>query len=172
MKPFLTLLLLIPVAGLADQAPYSGQQNREIKALSTEQVGQYLQGDGMGYAKVAELNHYPGPRHVLELAAELGLTSDQQEASAEIERRMKADAVRLGHRMVELERKLDLAFSEGTIDAPSLVAMLAEISELEGKIRSTHLLAHLDQKSILRPEQVRRYDELRGYRNGHSGHSH
>ena len=39
---------------------------------------QFLAGAGMGYAKAAELNSYPGPMHVLELADRLGLTPDQQ----------------------------------------------------------------------------------------------
>ena len=32
----------------------------------------------MGLAKAAELNHYPGPAHVLTLATELALTPDQK----------------------------------------------------------------------------------------------
>jgi hypothetical protein len=52
-------------------SPYTGQERREIKALSNEEIDRYLSGDGMGLAKAAELNHYPGPRHVLELADQL-----------------------------------------------------------------------------------------------------
>ena len=36
----------------------------DIKALSSEEVEQYLSGAGMGYAKAAELNRHPGPIHV------------------------------------------------------------------------------------------------------------
>jgi len=32
----------------------------------------------MGLAKAAELNHYPGPRHVLDLASELKLSEEQR----------------------------------------------------------------------------------------------
>ena len=46
--------------------PYSGQQGRMIKALSSKEVQGLLQGKGMGMAKAAELNQYPGPRHVLD----------------------------------------------------------------------------------------------------------
>src|SRR5438876_506210 len=58
--------------------PYAGQQSREIKALSPEEIGQYLSGAGMGYAKPAELNGYPGPMHVLENADGLALTPEQR----------------------------------------------------------------------------------------------
>ena len=36
-----------------------------------EREKQYLDGAGMGYARAAELNHFPGPMHVLELAREM-----------------------------------------------------------------------------------------------------
>jgi hypothetical protein len=53
---------------LADSpTPYAGQQNRTIKALSDEDIVGLLKGDGMGFAKAAELNGYPGPKHVLDL---------------------------------------------------------------------------------------------------------
>jgi len=51
-----------------DHSPYAGQENRTIKALSQGEIKNFLSGAGMGFAKAAELNHYPGPKHVLELA--------------------------------------------------------------------------------------------------------
>jgi len=56
---------------------YAGQEQRAIKALSPQDVKMYLEGHGMGFAKAAELNHYPGPRHVLDLATELKLSHEQ-----------------------------------------------------------------------------------------------
>jgi hypothetical protein len=55
-------------------SPYTGQEKREIKALSKKEIDGYISGDGMGFAKTAELNHYPGPRHVLDLADQLQLS--------------------------------------------------------------------------------------------------
>jgi len=52
---------------------YAGQETRKIKALSEDQIQGYLAGSGMGLAMAAELNHYPGPKHVLELAEKLQL---------------------------------------------------------------------------------------------------
>jgi hypothetical protein len=54
------------------EAPYAGHQERPIKALAPEEVAGLLGGEGMGYALAAELNHYPGPRHVLDLADSWG----------------------------------------------------------------------------------------------------
>ena len=41
-------------------SPYAGEQGREIKALSTKDIDDLTQGRGMGLAKAAELNRYPG----------------------------------------------------------------------------------------------------------------
>ena len=57
----------------AAASPYSGQETRDIKALSDDERRRLLEGHGMGMALPAELNRYPGPKHVLELAGELDL---------------------------------------------------------------------------------------------------
>jgi hypothetical protein len=48
-------------------SPYAGQQARPIKAVSDEDIAALRKGEGMGMAKAAELNGYPGPAHVLSL---------------------------------------------------------------------------------------------------------
>ena len=52
------------------ETPYAGQQTRTIKALSDDEIAALRNGEGMGMAKAAELNGYPGPIHVLSLAAQ------------------------------------------------------------------------------------------------------
>ena len=60
-----TLFICTAVASAAEiSSPYAGQETREIKALSRDEINGYLSGDGMAFAKAAELNHYPGPKHV------------------------------------------------------------------------------------------------------------
>ena len=77
--PFLALAIsLIALPALAADLPYAGQQARAIKALSDDDIAALRAGEGMGMAKAAELNGYPGPVHVLALAAQLGLTEDQR----------------------------------------------------------------------------------------------
>jgi hypothetical protein len=51
---FVAVAVAVPAA--AQHQAHQGQQSREIKALSPEEVTQYLAGAGMGYAKAAELN--------------------------------------------------------------------------------------------------------------------
>ena len=64
--------LVFAAAASAADNPYAGQQTRSINALSDQEVADYLQGRGMELSKVAELNHCPGPRHVLDQADDLG----------------------------------------------------------------------------------------------------
>jgi hypothetical protein len=92
-------------------------------------------------------------------------------------RDMKAEAQRLGAAVLAAEQALDRAFAERRIDDVGLRAKLTEIAVLQGELRYVHLRTHLAQTAILTPEQVRRYDVLRGYSQpaaapaqGHGGH--
>ena len=73
----ITAACLVTAVSAASMSPYAGQESRDIKALSAEDVQGYVSGKGMGLAKAAELNGYPGPSHVLGLATELALTPEQ-----------------------------------------------------------------------------------------------
>jgi Spy/CpxP family protein refolding chaperone len=131
MKPRILALVLaatafaIPVRADNQSAPYAGQQARSVKSLSAEDVAALLKGEGMGMAKVAELNGYPGPVHVLTLANELGLTESQRQQVQAIFDRMSAAAKPLGAKWVEREQVLDGLFVRGEITAERLVAEIA-----------------------------------------------
>lgn len=87
-------LALLGVSAIADsQSPYVGQESREIKALSPQEISDYLSGKGMGLAKAAELNGYPGPAHVLELAAQLDLTPEQKTKTEVLFKKMQGRAI-------------------------------------------------------------------------------
>jgi Spy/CpxP family protein refolding chaperone len=142
---------------------YAGEERREIKSLSQEEIEQLIQGQGMGLAKAAELNHYPGPRHVLDLGGQLELTPEQRAQTQATFDKMREEAVRLGRRIVEREHALDAMFAQGEIDAGKLRAATSEIAQLQGSLRAAHLAAHLEMRRILSPQQIKKYDELRGY---------
>jgi hypothetical protein len=72
--PVVLLLFAFTSFAAEPRSPYAGQELRDVKALSNADIEAYLAGKGMGYAKAAELNSYPGPKHVLELSKELDLT--------------------------------------------------------------------------------------------------
>ena len=147
----------------AAASPYAGQQDRSIKSLSDQEAADLLAGQGMGLAKAAELNGYPGPAHVLENAAALGLSSEQRSASDALMRKHKAAAREIGKELVAAERGLDTAFAHKTIDAALLARLTREIGLKQAQLREEHLRTHLEQTALLTPEQVGRYAQLRGY---------
>ena len=64
----LALLLAAEPAITSTPSPYAEFADRSIRALSETQREELLAGRGMGLALAAELNGWPGPAHVLELA--------------------------------------------------------------------------------------------------------
>ena len=148
--------------GLAEQ-PYAGEQTRQIKTLSDQDIDDLLAGRGWGLAKPAELNGYPGPAHVLELADKLGLNEQQLAAVRAIFERMRTDARGLGAAYVEAERRIEKAFAGNAIDEQELETLLGEAEDLRARLRQVHLAAHIETKPVLSRHQRMRYDALRGY---------
>jgi Spy/CpxP family protein refolding chaperone len=147
----------------AQHQPYSGQQERGIKSLSAEEVKQYLSGAGMGYAKAAELNRFPGPSHALELADELALSAEQRSAIKALMDGHKAEARAIGAKLVEAERTVEQLFRSGNVPQSALAEAVAKAAALQGEYRLSHLETHRRLRPLLSAEQVARYDALRGY---------
>lgn len=170
MKAVVVAVALL--AGVVTQSPYVAETGREIKALSEDQIAGYLNGDGMGYALSAELNSYPGPKHVLELSEELELSAEQREAVSASFERMHARAQELGARLVDLEGTLDAAFAGGSIGVVDLETQLAALGAVNAELRFVHLRAHLETTEMLSQSQIDKYGMLRGYDDhaGHQGH--
>jgi hypothetical protein len=172
---FTAIAFLSAVGAYAADSPshYAGQETREIKSLSAEDVRSLLTGKGMGLAKAAELNGYPGPSHVLQFATELQLSESQRTATQALFESMESKAKVLGVSLVEAERELDHLFAS-KLATPALVAeKLEAIGQLQSKVRGAHLEVHLAQEKLLSPAQIATYAKLRGYVPGESkSHSH
>ena len=143
--------------------PYKGFEARDIASLSKDDIRQLQAGSGWGLALPAELNGYPGPAHVLELADELGLSDNQKqrmEATFEV---MRENAISKGELLIAAERKLDHGFKSGSLDATSLEQLIDAAEAARADLRYVHLSRHLVTLEVLDAEQVRKYSELRGY---------
>ena len=162
-----SLLAVAMIASLAyaetSKSPYSGQEKRQIKALSSEEFEGLLKGKGLGYAKSAELNHYPGPLHVMETASKISLTGKQLDDTKSIYQEMKNEAIALGKKIIKKERGLETHFRKSSITESSLQDFVGEIARLRGALRIVHLKYHLKMKKILSPHQIALYDQARGY---------
>ncbi|MGM0670665.1 MAG: Spy/CpxP family protein refolding chaperone [Pseudomonadota bacterium] len=175
--------LALVMSASAAANPYSGLQEREIKALSAQETEDLQEGRGMGMALPAELHGYPGPLHVMEVSGELDLTTDQHRETERLFETMQEQARELGRRIVERERELDARFAEGGISSDTIETLTVEIGELRGRLRHVHLSYHLKMDALLSDEQKARYRQARGYHgeaenhpgaepHGHDGHHH
>ncbi|MDQ4136210.1 MAG: Spy/CpxP family protein refolding chaperone [Pseudomonadota bacterium] len=155
--------------GSAPAAPYAGMETRAIKALSEQQIADLRAGRGMGLALPAELNGYPGPIHVLELAGPLGLTEAQTRRMRDLHAAMRAEAIPLGERLIAQEAALDHLFAARLATPTTLAEATGAIGATQGALRAAHLKYHLSTLEVLTPDQVSRYAALRGYRSA-GGH--
>lgn len=147
-------------------SPYAGQQTRDIKYLASEDVEALQEGKGGalgGLAKPAELNGYPGPRHVLDLSQELNLTDEQEQEIRSLFEDMQAEAQPVGQQFLGVERKIDDAYADGAMTDEKLENLLNRSGDLYGKLRYVHLRYHFQTKEVLTEGQVQHYDALRGY---------
>jgi LTXXQ motif family protein len=159
-----TLLLTAGLAVAQQQhQAYAGLERRAVKALSDGEIADLRAGRGMGLALAAELNGYPGPLHVLELADALALTAEQRRRTQELYETMKGEAIPLGERLIAQEGDLHRAFATRTVTVQRLARLAAAISETQGALRAAHLKYHLAQDELLTAEQRARYAALRGY---------
>lgn len=151
--------------------PYAGQDQRQISSLSAKDIAALEAGEGWGLAKPAELNGYPGPAHVLELAGELDFDATQDRAIRAEFASMRNEAKMLGRALIEAEAALDDVFRGGSAHPDALRASLADIEGIRTRLRESHLAAHLAIAPLLTEAQTRQYAELRGYHAGRTDHS-
>lgn len=152
-----------PGASSGQQSPYVEQLSSPVRGLSPQEVEDLANGRGAGYARMAELNGYPGPRHVLDLKQELNLSTEQEAAiQAEFEQ-MQAEAKQVGQRILEQEQQLGVRFANRSITSTSLQEQTQELADLYGQLRAVHLNAHLQITPLLSSAQIAQYNKLRGY---------
>jgi len=164
----LALLVCMPFSTLAQhnhaaQTPYAGMQNRAIKSLSDNDINELQRGGGWGLALAAELNGMPGPSHLLELKDKIPLTSDQVDKTQVLLDEMRKAAIPTGERFIAAEKALEAAFASGKVDETSLRRLLADTESARTELRFIHLSQHYKTVQFLTPEQIKRYNILRGY---------
>lgn len=163
-------LLLGAVAAHA-QPPYADLANREIKALGVEEIAGLEAGRGLGFALAAELNGWPGPKHVLELAEMLGLDQPTRDRVESIRQEMAREGQRLGAEIVAVERAIDEIFvtAKSPTEAEAAAVLVARAASLRGELRWVHLAAHLATRPLLTAEQLAHYERARTQHHG-GGH--
>lgn len=145
------------------QTPYAGQQDRSITSLSAEDQKALSNGEGWGLAKPAELNGVPGPAHFLELAQKIDLSPAQVEQLQKLFSDMKAQAIALGNEYMAAEKAIDDYFRAGTFSDHALRQRVDQAEQARANLRFLHLSYHHRTLAVVTPEQVKQYNEFRGY---------
>ena len=164
----LALFICVPSSTLAQhshgtQTPYAGMQSRAIKSLSDNDIHELRRGGGWGLALAAELNGMPGPAHLLELKDQIPLASDQVAKTQTLLDEMRKAATPAGERLIAAEKALEDAFATGRMDESSLRRLLVDAESARSELRFIHLSQHYKTVQFLKPEQIKRYNILRGY---------
>lgn len=166
----IALCLAVPNTAMAsERSPYGGLEERTIKALSSDRIADLRAGNGMGYALAAELNDYPGPRHVIDLADELSLSAEQRKAIEALFIAMRSEAQTLGARLIEREAAIDRLFAGGEATKKKILDATRIAAATEAELRAVHLRYHVETRTLLNQEQVATYNRLRGYTGAVSG---
>ena len=77
---------------------------------------------------------------------------------------MAGRARRIGEQIVAEEAALETAFrAGGLLEESDISRRVGRMAALRGELRTVHLAAHLETRAVLTPEQIARYNELRGY---------
>jgi hypothetical protein len=164
--------VMFAIGAAVAQTPYAGMQTRSIKALSDQQIADLRAGRGMGLALAAELNGYPGPSHLLELADKIGLSDAQRNSARRMFEAMKAETIPIGERLIAQEAALDKLFADHAITPEQLSAATSGIGVAQSQLRAAHLKYHLSTVAMLQPSQIQQYAALRGYDDGSQEHHH
>ena len=157
-----------PTSTPVPTSPYVSLRDNPIRGMSPEEVKELETGAGAGFARAAELNGYPGPRHILDLRDNLDLSEDQRAEVQKLYDAMNGEARQMGAEILQLETELELAFREGTIDGTTLETKVSNLAEKYGELRLLHLRTHLTAIQFLTPHQLTLYNQLRGYSQPHS----
>jgi hypothetical protein len=147
------------------RSPYAVLRGTAATGLLPEEVEGLVSGKGMALALAAEVNGYPGPRHVLD-AAEAGqllLRPDQHAAVERLNAQMLEEAQAKGQEILRVETDLAHRFREGRIDDPSLRETLNRVGQFRAELRFIHLRTHLTTRALLAADQIARYNTVRGY---------
>ncbi|MFY7959985.1 MAG: hypothetical protein ACOVVK_07925 [Elsteraceae bacterium] len=164
----LLLFLFVPTAAAAQTgapapSPYAGMQTRAIKSLSDADVADLRRGAGWGFALPAELNGAPGPKHLLELKTEIGLSPAQVDALEASFAAMQSEARAAGERFIAAEAAIEAAFRAGGLTTERLRGLVTAAAEARAELRLVHLTRHLQTQPLLTSAQIARYNILRGY---------
>ncbi|MEJ2483801.1 MAG: periplasmic heavy metal sensor [Gemmatimonadota bacterium] len=137
-----------------------------LSGISEDEKEALLAGSGLGAGMIAMANGYPGPKHVLEMGDELGLTAEQKEEIGSLFAERKASFVELGTELVKKDEQLTAMFASGSVNTKDVEKLAREIGQLQGELRAGHLNAHVLTWEALTAAQREKVASMRGMHRG------
>jgi len=142
------------------QSQHPAAEMRHHHSCLDEESASIERGEGFGMGMTADRAGYPGPRHVLDMAADLKLSSEQRAAMEKIFAAMHDKAIARGKELFESEARLEQMFRDGRPEA-DLREQAFRVDSIHAELRWIHLSAHLAAQKILTAEQIAQYRRLR-----------
>jgi len=153
------ILGCLPLALAARPQQPSTEMQHHHSCLEEERAS-IERGEGFGMAMPADHAGYPGPRHVLDMASDLRLTTEQRAGIEKLYAGMKDKALVRGKELFQAQERLEQMFRDGRPEA-DLREQSFRIDSIHAELRWIHLSAHLAAQKILTPEQIATYTRLR-----------
>lgn len=133
-----------------------------IRSLPGRDIVALAGGEGGGLAKIADLNGYPGPRHVLDMDAHLNLTTRQREQLRQVMSTMEADAKEVATRYLSALAQLEEDTRQGSLSGDQFLKRYRAVEALRTELGAVHLITHFKTKDLLTPAQVATYYKPQG----------
>ena len=163
LRLFLLVVLAVVAASAQHQhAPPAATPSAQSEhhACIDQERAALESGEGFGMALAADRSGYPGPKHVLEMKAELKLTSEQVAALRKLFAEMHEKALARGREVLLAKQRLEEMFRQNRPEA-ELREETYRVASLRAELRWVHLGTHLATRNLLTPEQIAAYQRLR-----------
>jgi hypothetical protein len=142
--------------------PDAPKETSPIRSLTDQEYLDYKYGNEMGMGRVAELNNYPSPEEVRKHEDKLKLTVAQKAQLKKIIDGWIFKTREMGGFILTQESRLNNLFATGKATDGAVIYFTNKIGLYLGELRNAHLQAHLKTRSILTPDQIRKYYQIKG----------
>ncbi|NQY95455.1 MAG: hypothetical protein HRT43_14910 [Campylobacteraceae bacterium] len=139
------------------------QENIKLESLSQDDISALQMLDAGKKVKTAKLNGTYKVSYILQVEDAIHLSDGQKRKVKSESFKMQNNAVLLGTELIFLEKQLNNAFSNKSINEIKLDKYITNIMDVRAKLRLVHLSTRLQTPSILRQEEVFLYSSLRTY---------
>jgi len=155
------IMLIFCCKAGAQTTPDTAIVNSQVKTLSDVEYSALLHGEDLsGMSLAGEMNGFPLPDKALKFKDELGLNKEQVTKLTAMAKELRRKKLEMGLIIINNERTLDSIFRYNRLDNGSLIFYTNRYGLYQGELRNAILQACLATKTLLTPQQLKRYKGL------------